>query len=74
MGMPQAMRSEYEQASLLSRAQAILCGDECDGDADCDIRNRDGRRKRLLLIHGLLDDNVHARHALLLLQVTCDCV
>ena len=29
------------------------------------------RRKRLLLIHGLLDDNVHARHALLLLQVKC---
>ena len=78
MGMPQAMRGEYEQASLLSRAKAILCRDECGGDADCDIRNRDGRRevrrKRLLLIHGLLDDNVHARHALLLLQVTCDCV
>ena len=74
MGMPQAMRSEYERSSLLSRAQAALCSDECRADGDCDVRNGDGGRdvccKRLLLIHGLLDDNVHARHALLLLQVT----
>ncbi len=68
MGMPQGMRSEYEQASLLSRVQANLCSNESDGDAG----RRDVRSKRLLLIHGLLDDNVHARHALLLLQVTCD--
>ncbi len=66
--MPQAMRNEYEQSSLLSRVQAI-CHSDSDDNTECEVQSGDARSKRLLLIHGLLDDNVHVRHALLLLQV-----
>ena len=63
MGLPQDMSGAYEEASLLHRAQRVLqrVGGGGGGDGGCS-------GKRLLLIHGLLDDNVHARHALLLLQ------
>ncbi len=79
MGLPCDMRIEYQQASLLHRVQALLHSAdaahaarpaETDADAVCDAADCNPRGKRLLLIHGLLDDNVHARHALLLLQVT----
>jgi|LauGreDrversion4_2_1035121.scaffolds.fasta_scaffold3905620_1 dipeptidyl aminopeptidase/acylaminoacyl peptidase len=66
--MPQTMRKEYEQSSVLSRVQS-LCRSDSDDDTECKVHSGDVRSKRLLLIHGLLDDNVHARHALLLLQV-----
>ena len=75
MSTPQCMRQEYEQASLLSRVQVLLrdADDDAD-DADADdgdvaLCRGDAHGKRLLLIHGLLDDNVHARHVFLLLQV-----
>jgi hypothetical protein len=69
------MRTEYQQASLLHRVQALLRPDDAAHAAEtdaaaCDAADCNPRGKRLLLIHGLLDDNVHARHALLLLQVT----
>ena len=67
MGLPQDMSGAYEEASLLHRVQRELhrAGGGGGGSGDSDGASSG---KRLLLIHGLLDDNVHARHALLLLQ------
>ena len=67
MGLPQDMSGAYEEASLLHRVQRVL---QRAGDGGVGGGGGDGgcSGKRLLLIHGLLDDNVHARHTLLLLQ------
>jgi hypothetical protein len=71
MGQPRFMREEYERASLLSKVKVLLR--DSDASAAGDAQGRGSRiaasSKRLLLIHGLMDDNVHARHVLLLLQV-----
>jgi hypothetical protein len=72
MSTPQRMRREYEQASLLSRVQVLLRNADDDADADdgdVALSRGNAHGKRLLLIHGLLDDNVHSRHVFLLLQV-----
>jgi hypothetical protein len=69
LGQPHVMRNEYEYASLLNRVKPLLCSADARDDHDHDCADVKASGKRLLVIHGLLDDNVHARHALLLLQV-----
>ena len=71
LGQPHVMRNEYEDASLLNRVKPVLCSTDASDDHghDHDCADAKSSGKRLLVIHGLLDDNVHARHALLLLQV-----